>query len=356
MADAYIHYRFDINFTTLPDASYVIYDMFGYIRYNQTTRTIEKMNNGSPLLKYDDGTMIDQLYDLGTTIGTATSDNRLWKDHNKNFEFVTSPVYNPSHVPGYVDIADNPDFFFGTLILANTFITIYNKGDNTENVAQYWKVVSTVDNKINLQFTVGSSEYWQSIERHATYAINFNTVSNLNPSSPACFIEGTKILSYLNNKNAYVPIQNLRKGDLVKTHLHGYRKITHIGKNTLKNNPNKWNECVCVLPKVNKLGGFEELKITGAHSILVDNVSIKEKEAQTKLYGNVERKVDGKHLLTAWSSDHFRVLKDNNVYTYYHFVLEHEGDKETRYGVWANGVLTESQSEKHFNDKHYLPL
>ena len=39
-----------------------------------------------------------------------------------------------------------------------------------------------------------------------------------------------------NLEEEYIPIKNLKKGDLVKTYLHGYRKIEIIGKNTLKNN------------------------------------------------------------------------------------------------------------------------
>ena len=44
----------------------------------------------------------------------------------------------------------------------------------------------------------------------------------------SCFNEGTKILCFKNNKEEYVPIQDLRKGDIVNTYLHGYKKIDLI--------------------------------------------------------------------------------------------------------------------------------
>jgi hypothetical protein len=61
----------------------------------------------------------------------------------------------------------------------------------------------------------------------------------------SCFNEGTKILC-LNDKleEEYIPIENLKKGDSVKTYLHGYRKIDLIGKNTLFNNPDKFADCM----------------------------------------------------------------------------------------------------------------
>lgn len=51
---------------------------------------------------------------------------------------------------------------------------------------------------------------------------------------PSCFNEGTKILC-LNKKleEEYIAIENLRKGDLVKSYKHGYIKIDLIGKNPM---------------------------------------------------------------------------------------------------------------------------
>ena len=58
-------------------------------------------------------------------------------------------------------------------------------------------------------------------------------------------------------------------------------------------------------------------------------------------------KIKDKYLLNAAFSDKF--VKDTEIkeYTYYHFVLESD-DTLDQYGVWANGILSESMCEKYF--------
>ena len=55
---------------------------------------------------------------------------------------------------------------------------------------------------------------------------------------------------------------------------------------------------------------------------------------------------DNKHLLLSSVSDEFAPMQDNGVYTYYHLLLENNHDEEERFGIWANGVLTETPNEK----------
>ena len=49
-------------------------------------------------------------------------------------------------------------------------------------------------------------------------------------------------------------------------------------------------------------------------------------------------------------SKDFIKMENNNTYTYYHLVLENEGDNDLRFGIWANGVLTETPSKKFINE------
>ena len=53
-------------------------------------------------------------------------------------------------------------------------------------------------------------------------------------------------------------------------------------------------------------------------------------------------------MLHVSSSSLFEKIDNTNIYTYYHFTLENNGNDEERYGVWANGVLTETPSKKQF--------
>jgi hypothetical protein len=170
-------------------------------------------------------------------------------------------------------------------------------------------------------------------------------------TNTVCFNEDTKILclNYLLEEE-YIPIQDLKNGDFVKTYLHGYRKVDLIHKGVLFNNPNKWNQCMYKMEKTEENGLLEDLIVTGGHSILVDSISQEEQERLNKLGLSdfpVKYKFDDKYLLLASASDHFVQLTDNKKYNYYHLTLENNGDGNQRFGIWANGILTETPSKNY---------
>jgi hypothetical protein len=173
-------------------------------------------------------------------------------------------------------------------------------------------------------------------------------------SYPICFNEGTKILC-LNDKleEEYVAIENLRKGDLVKSYLHGYKKIDLIGKNSMINNPDLWHECMYKMKKTKQNGLIEDLILTGGHAILVEQLG-KYKQENDKIYGGTTLKIDDKYLLLCKFSEDFMQIKNNELYTYYHFTLESK-DANQRFGVWANGLLTETTFKNDFL-KHNFKL
>ena len=171
---------------------------------------------------------------------------------------------------------------------------------------------------------------------------------------PTCFNEGTKILCL--NKNLveeYIKIENLRKGDLVKSFKHGYRKIDLIGKNFMVNNPDKFKECMYKMEKTDTNGLIEDLIVTGHHSILVDDLG-EYKEQNDRILGS--RIIDGKHLLLASVSKDFTKLEDVKAYTYYHLILENNENNNEQFGIWANGILTETPSKKIFLSKKFILL
>jgi hypothetical protein len=174
-------------------------------------------------------------------------------------------------------------------------------------------------------------------------------------SDPSCFNEGTKILCLNKNlEEEYIPIENLRKGDLVKSYKHGYRKIDLIGKNPMINNPDKINECMYKMEKTEENGLIEDLIVTGGHSILVDDLR-NYKDENDKKFGGTQI-IDDKYLLLSSVSNDFKKLENNNLYTYYHFILENNGNDDERFGVWANGILTETPSKNQFTNHKYTLL
>jgi len=174
-------------------------------------------------------------------------------------------------------------------------------------------------------------------------------------SDPSCFNEGTKILCLNKNlQEEYIPIENLRKGDLVKSYKHGYRKIDLIGKNPMINNPKKFNECMYKMEKTEENQLIDDLIVTGGHSVLVDDLS-SYKEENDKIFGS-KQMIDDKYLLLCSVSNQFVKLDNTNLYIYYHFILENNGNNDERFGVWANGILTETPSKKGFINQKYILL
>ena len=160
-------------------------------------------------------------------------------------------------------------------------------------------------------------------------------------ATTTCFNHGTKILSLINNIEAWIPVENLNIGDLVMTYLHGPRPITHIFKGVMINNPGVWHTCMYK----GQREGFEPLLVTGGHGLLVDYLTEEEQAKQQKFWGRNEVVIDDKIVMIAPVSAEFTQITDRNIYTYYHFVVENDGDNDRRYGVYANGFLTETPSK-----------
>ena len=91
---------------------------------------------------------------------------------------------------------------------------------------------------------------------------------------------------------------------------------------------------------------LEDLIVTGGHAILVDELGDYSDE-NNKFFGETP-KIDGKYLLLSCVSKDFKKLEDTKLYTYYHLTLENNDDDEERFGIWANGILTETPSKKLF--------
>lgn len=160
----------------------------------------------------------------------------------------------------------------------------------------------------------------------------------------SCFNAGTKILIYKNGIDQYEIIENLRKGDLVKTYKHGYRRIILLGKGFMRNDPTSWSKSMYIVSKDVCPEVTEDLYLTGGHCLLVDDLG-----DEYNVHKSITRDtVDSKHLLIVGKSTKFQQILTNKKFTYYHFAVENDGNIKRRYGVYANGVLTETPPEEHF--------
>jgi hypothetical protein len=151
------------------------------------------------------------------------------------------------------------------------------------------------------------------------------------------------ILCEVGGEEKYMPIEKLTRGDKVVSYLHGARSIMAIGKGSMVNDPSEPKRCMYKLPKTGNM--TDDLMITGGHALLVD-----EKPKGLCF------KIDDKFLSFAENDKRCVKMENAERYTYYNLCLENNGNKDQRFGVWANGMLCETPSEKQFNDHQYTEL
>jgi len=242
-----------------------------------------------------------------------------------------------------------------------------NKGvflrSSLDNYASNLSGIFNIDGTCNYTFSSVNLEQGDSFTlRFYVYASNAANGAYINFSnvvlstSTVCFNKGTQILC-LNEKlnEEYIRIENLKKGDLVKTYLHGYRKIDLIGKNSLSNNPEQFSACMYKMEKTEENGLLEDLIVTGYHSVLVDELGEYKEENDKFFSKKTTPKIDDKYLLLSSVSNDFVKIENRDVFTYYNFALESE-DENQSFGVWANGVLTECTSKSCFMKHSYKLL
>jgi alpha-tubulin suppressor-like RCC1 family protein len=152
-----------------------------------------------------------------------------------------------------------------------------------------------------------------------------------------CFKEDTQILT----SNGYIPIQELKKGDLVDTYKHGLRPITVIAKQEIVHDASSTRIAdklyQCSKTEYNDL--FADLVITGRHSILIDEPDSKSLNKQS---------YDGKYKIQAYKDSKTTVYDTAGKHMIYNFALQGDDNKdnEKNYSVYANGLLVESCSKK----------
>ena len=169
------------------------------------------------------------------------------------------------------------------------------------------------------------------------------TTRNATAAATPCFLEGTKILCLVGDVETYLSVQNLKEGTLVKT-ASGFKKVNKIGKSHIQNpgHSGRTMDRLYVCRKENFPELTEDLFITGYHSILVDELT----QEQTEKSMEINRRIfeaDGKKCLMAALSEKAEPWTQEGTFTIWHLSLEDE-DEQTKFGVYSNGLLTETCS------------
>jgi hypothetical protein len=172
------------------------------------------------------------------------------------------------------------------------------------------------------------------------------------PLPVICFHENTKILT----EKGYRVIKDLRKGDLIQTSLHGFKPIESIGHSKIYNpenqlrSQNRLYKC----SQNNYPEITEDLIITGCHSILVDDLSNKQKEETIEMLGEL-KVTDRKYRLMACLDDRSLPYEVEGIHNIWHFALEHD-NYYMNYGIYANGLLVETTSKRMMHELSGMEL
>jgi len=199
---------------------------------------------------------------------------------------------------------------------------------------------------------------------------NGDTSGNFTPSSVStkfylypytaqapCFLEGSQILCLVDEKETYLPIEQMRKGTLVKTLNSGYKMVHIIGKRDIPN----FNDSARIKDRLYKLSSVQypaltsDLYLTGCHSTLVDSLTEEQKEGIKRMLGIV-CVTEGKYRLPASVDQKAEPWQSKGTYTVWHFALDDENPL-INFGVYANGgLIVETGSIRYLQEKANMEL
>jgi len=277
----------------------------------------------------------------------------------------------------YVDTLNGPPYNWGMSAELVTYSpTTVNYGDiftlnyniaNTNPIANHeYKLTNNNNPSVSLStYTANSSgtdtsfiftNVMLSDYDYSTLTITDTTqnaivdVIQINSFFP-CLKEGTKILT----DKGYIPIEHLRKYDRVKTRLDGYKAICIIGKKKIYNHAlkNREKNQLYKCTHKNYPEVFEDLILTGCHSILVDDFVSPEQRKQTiKVNGDIYI-TDDKYRLPACVDERATIYEKEGPFTIYHIALENT-NYYYNYGIYANGLLVETSSLRYLLELSHM--
>lgn len=157
-----------------------------------------------------------------------------------------------------------------------------------------------------------------------------------------CFLENTKILCKINNKEQYLPIQEITKGTLVKT-TNGFKPVNTIGTRRIynpgNNNPSKNRLYLCSKQKYPEL--LEDLYITGGHRIY-KKIPIN----KSSMLSKTNFLIDKYESLLIYKDKRAKPWEKEGTFNIWHLAVDCK-DEKANFRIYANGLLAQSSSIYH---------
>ena len=160
-----------------------------------------------------------------------------------------------------------------------------------------------------------------------------------------CFLKGTKILC----EDGFRTIETIEPGTLVKTLLHGYVPVEKVKASTIYNldDNTRIKERLYLCSKSVYPNLFENLVVTGSHSLLVDQLTQEQQQKTIEELGGLYI-TENKYRLMAYLDERAVPYPHTGTFDIYHICLEN-ADEFGNYAVYANGLLAETCCKRHIN-------
>lgn len=312
-------------------------------------------SSDNSLYKINPSYITTKFIDTSTTMNIPTivcfdSLNYIYIGSNNNY--IMKYDNNGNLINQYFITTLVPGYFINFSINNNYFYTLEYENSSGKS---YLRKYNINGNYIETIYTfIGTSSGITFDSNNNLYITQNNSVlksSSTPPPTPICFHEDTLILSVTDKfDEKYIPIKNLKKGDLIKTYRHGYKKIEILGKSTIFNSGDnqRIKDRLYLCKKDNYENLFQDLIITGCHSILVDKLTDEQHNKIMNILGDIYV-TDGKNRLLSCVDEKSIPFEKEGTFTIYHIALEHE-NIYCNYGIYANGLLVESTSIRTMKD------
>ena len=263
-------------------------------------------------------------------------------------------LYNFNYSSGYITIGSVPSITSLTYDSSNFYVSFTPSTGGNPSPTYYYSL-NGGQTYINANITTSPLTI-SNVTAGVTYQVALianNTAGNTAPSNTVigfipypCFLQGTKILrmNQETDDEEYVPVETLRRGDIIKTVNHGYKAIELIGKREIESplSITKDSSRLYWFRKSKISGLREDLCVTGDHCILHKSITDAKKDQVFGYMGDIYI-TEGHYRVPAFLDDRSEPYEDSSPATIWHFALENNNIYHN-YGVYANGLLVESSS------------
>jgi hypothetical protein len=251
-----------------------------------------------------------------------------------------------------VSVTDNRNVALNQVYYYYYYYQVGGSATNqSDNIAVYSNsYVPVVNGQTSYSFTInGLQTSYYNVYIATKNSVGGNIYSPvIAPVNVICFKEDSRILT----NRGYRKIQYLKRGDLIKTFKDGFKPIYKIGKKEIMHVPSlekRTKEQLYKCSPTEYPEVFEELVLTGCHSILVDEFADDKQRKQTQNINGGIYVTDTKYRLPVCVDHRASVYEHAGKYAVYHIALEND-DKYMNYGIYANGLLVESTSKRFLDE------